>query len=148
MAMDLLATGKRYGINIGVDFMKIGDKEIKTSLELARNDVRAVSTTAKIEERIRKMLVKKFGYILSDYEIGQITRKEKERGDRREESLVRSQWNIMRSKERARLMESLRRDIQEGKLFKKHERKVQHGEGTTTGKKDSNNNFKTTTINY
>ena len=120
--------------------MKIGDKVINTGLELARKDVRAVSTMAKIEERIRKMLLEKFGYILSDYEINQITRRENERGNRREESLVRSQWNIMRSKERAKLMESLRRDIQEGKLFKKHERKAHQGEG--------NNNFKTTTIHY
>ncbi|MEK6845633.1 MAG: hypothetical protein AABY26_02645 [Nanoarchaeota archaeon] len=128
--------------------MKIGDKVINTGLELARKDVRAVSTMAKIEERIRKMLLEKFGYILSDYEINQITRRENERGNRREESLVRSQWNIMRSKERAKLMESLRRDIQEGKLFKKHERKAHQGEGTTIEKKNGNNNFKTTTIHY
>lgn len=107
--------------------MKIGDKVIRTGLELARKEMRAESVTAKIEQKVRKMLIEKFGYILSNYEIQQIFRRETERGDRRQESLARSQWSIMRSKERARLMESLRRDIQEGKLFKKHERKEGSG---------------------
>ncbi|GEM_PF-6185864 len=128
--------------------MKIMDKEIKTGLEHVRKGMRATSVIAKIEERVRKMLLEKFGYILSDYEIKQITRRETERGDRRAESLARSQWNIMRSKERAALMDKMRRDIQEGKLFKKHEKKAHHEGATTTEKKNGNNNFKTTTINY
>lgn len=109
--------------------MKIMDKVIKTGLEQSREGVIATSMIAKIEERVRKMVLERFGYILTKGEINQITRRETERDDRREESLIRSQWNILRSKERATLMGKLRRDIQEGKLFKKHER----NEGMTVG---------------
>ncbi len=99
--------------------MKLGDKEIKTGLEIAREGQKAVSIVEKIEEGIRKMLIEKFGYILSPYEIGQITGREKDRGKRREDAITRSQWNIMRSKERAMLRGKISRDIQEGKLFEK-----------------------------
>jgi len=128
--------------------MKIMDKEIKTGLEIVREGRRAVSTTGKIEERIKKMVLEKFGYILSRSEVNQITRRESERDVRKEESLARSQWNMLRSKERAMLKGKIQRDIQEGKLFKKHERKAPQMEGTTTEKKNGNNNFKTTTLKY
>ena len=124
--------------------MKIGDKKIRTGLELARKGTRTDSVTAHIEQNVRKMLIEKFGYILSSYEVEQIFRRETERGDKRQETLSRSQWNIMRSKERARLTEKIRRDAQEGKLFKKHEKK----EGLKEAKKQGNANFKTTVVEY
>lgn len=115
--------------------MKLGDKEIKTGLEIAREGNKAVSITDRVEDEVRKMLIEKFGYILSPYEIGQITGREKNRGKRREDAITRSQWNIMRSKERAMLMEKIRRDIQEGKLFEKEEideeKKLRSGESST-----------------
>lgn len=128
--------------------MKIGDKEIKTGLELNRAGVRSPSVITRIETNIRKIILEKFGYILTRSEINQITRRETERNDKKDESLAKSQWNMLRSKERATLKEKIKRDIQEGKLFKKHEKKTHSGEGTTTEKKNGNNNFKTTTINY
>ncbi len=115
--------------------MKLGDKEIKTGLEIAREGNTAVSIVGKIEKDVREMLLRRFGYILSPYEIGQITGREKNRGKRREDAITRSQWNIMRSKERAMLMEKIRRDIQEGKLFEKEEideeKKLRSGESST-----------------
>lgn len=128
--------------------MKIMDKEIKTCLELNREGVRAASAITRIEANIREMVLEKFGYILTQAEINQILRRETERGERKDEALAKSQWNILRSKERARLKEKIRREIQEGKIFKKHERKAHPEGGATTEKKTGNNNFKTTIIKY
>lgn len=103
--------------------MKIMDKEIKTSMELNRVGVRAPSAITRIEASIREMILEKFGCILTHSEINQILRRETERDERKDEALAKSQWNMLRSKERAILKEKIRRDAQEGKLFKKHERK-------------------------
>ena len=106
---------------MGLTTMKLGDKEIKTGLEVGRS-VRALSTTQKIEEKIRQEVIEKYGKILSPYEIQQITGKEKERQEKRKASLERSRINILKMKDKAMLIQDIRRAIQAGTLFKRREK--------------------------
>lgn len=101
--------------------MKLGDKQIKTGLENARH-VRAFSTTEKIEERIRREIIEKYGKILSPYEIQQITGREKERQEKRTDSLERSRVKILKMKDKARLIQDIRCAVQEGTLFKRRKK--------------------------
>lgn len=83
------------------------NRDIKSSLEVARKN-KAPSFTQKIEEKMKEELEKEFGPIMPEEKRSEIAEKEKEIKAKQGLALNKSRMKILKTKEKARIMQEAR----------------------------------------
>lgn len=85
------------------------NRDIKSSLEVARKNKAPPSFTQKIEEKMKAELEKEFGSVLSEGKKSEIAEKEKEIKAKQMLALNKSRFKILKTKEKAKTLQEARR---------------------------------------
>lgn len=90
-------------------------RDIQRDLDVTRNQ-HPISMISAMEDDIKKELEEEFGPFITEEEVQKVAEKEIQRAEKQDLALKKATWNVLRTKEKAKLIQEIRHEIANGRL--------------------------------